>query len=81
MKCAKFGTVSLTAGVNTSVNISDLHLTDPSQYMILFDGSPQFVFNGGDVSLDMYISSKTATSFTIFSARAFTVSYQVITFK
>lgn len=83
MKCAKFGTIlPTTAGV--VVDISDLNLTSSEDYMIICDGVGYS--QGTAQNSTVFISSKTATSFTIKVGYAAPstdnlVSYQVITFS
>lgn len=83
MKCAKFGTV-LPTTTGATVDISDLNLTSPEDYMVVCDGTGYS--QGSTQNSTVFIESKTATSFTIKSHFAAPstdnlVSYQVITFK
>lgn len=83
MKCAKFGTI-LPTTTGAVVDISDLNLTSAEDYMVICDGVGYS--QGTTQNSTIYISNKTATSFTIkvgFAAPNADnlVSYQVITFK
>ena len=83
MKCAKFGTI-LPTTTGAVVDISDLNLTNAEDYMVICDGVGYS--QGTAQNSTIYISNKTATSFTIKAGFAAPnadnlVSYQVITFK
>lgn len=83
MKCAKFGTILPTTD-GAVVNISNLNLTSAEDYMIICDGVGYS--QGTSQNSTVYVSSKTASSFTIKAGYAAPssgnlVSYQVITFN
>lgn len=74
MKCAKYGVTS-----GGAIDISDLNLSSPEDYMVIISGDGAYAQGQGPVS-GGYITAKTATSFTITGVGSSqSVSYQVIT--
>lgn len=84
MKCALFGTLTLSANRHNQVNISSLRLTSADDYVVYISGDGMLagVSGGSTVSaFTTYLSAKTSSSFSIWTDIARTVSYQVITFN